>query len=81
MIKLIDSLFEILTCISGVDDELSHLKCVSLHQAFAKHFHFAGIADLRLPHHDFKGAVSHMFAIFLHTHHMFSYFLRSKGDP
>lgn len=78
-----DSLIEIsiLTCISGVHNKLGHLKGVSLHQAFAEHFHFAGIADLRLSHHDFEGAVSHMFAVLLHTHYMLTHFLRSEGDP
>lgn len=69
-----------LTCISGVHDELSHLKGVSLHQAFAEHFHFAGVSDLWLPHHDLEGAVSYMFAVLLHTHHMLTHFLRSEGD-
>lgn len=70
-----------LTRISCVHYELGYLEGASLHQAFAEHFHLAGVSDLWLPHHDFKGAVSHMFAVLLYAHHMLTHFLRSEGDP
>ena len=69
-----------LTCVPGVNYELSHLKDVSLHQSLAKHFDLAGVTDLWLAHHDLERAVGHVRPVLHHTHNMLPYLLRSEWD-
>lgn len=53
---------------------------MGLHQAFAERLDSAGLADLRLTNHDFKGAVGHMDAVLPHAHFVLADLLGSERD-
>lgn len=70
----------ILTCVSGVHDELGYLKGVPLHQPLTIDLHLAGVSDLWLANHDLKWTVGHMFTVLFHTNFMFPNFLWCERD-
>ena len=74
-----DSLFS-RTCVPGVHEELCHLEGVRLGQAFAEGLDAAGVADLRLAHHDLEGAVSHVRAVLPHVDLVLAHLLGREGD-
>lgn len=70
----------VLTGLPRVDDEAAVVEGGSLHEAVAVSFDLAGVADLRLDHHDGDGTVGHVLAVLQDADAMLAHLAWDEGD-